>query len=122
MIWPYANKENRFKFVYHTIAIEGNTLTYKEVIDVIQTGKAPGGADVAELSEIVGMEAAIKLVNRTIPYPITEDHIMNLHRRILGPVDPDNAGQYRTGCQDGSALWLPQVDDHRERRTSTSRK
>ena len=86
-----------YKFVYHTIAIEGNTLTYKEVIDVIQTGKAPGGADVAELSEIVGMEAAIKLVNRTIPYPITEDHIMNLHRRILGPVDPDNAGQYRKG-------------------------
>ena len=104
MIWSYANKENRFKFVYHTIAIEGNTLTYKEVIDVIQTGKAPGGADVAELSEIVGMEAAIKLVNRTIPYPITEDHIMNLHRRILGPVDPDNAGQYRTGCQDRMAL------------------
>ena len=77
-------------------------MTYKEVIDVIQTGKAPGGADVAELSEIVGMEAAIKLVNRTIPYPITEDHIMNLHRRILGPVDPDNAGQYRIGCRVGS--------------------
>ena len=49
---------------YHTIAIEGNTLTFKEVRDVIQTGKAPSGADVSELSEIVGMESAIKLVNK----------------------------------------------------------
>ena len=38
---------------------------------MIQTGKAPLGADVSELSEIAGIEAAIKLVNRTIPYPIT---------------------------------------------------
>ena len=39
-------------------------MTFKEVRDVIQTGKAPNGADVSELSEIVGMESAIKLVNK----------------------------------------------------------
>ena len=87
--------EQYYHFIYHTLAIEGNTLTFKEVRDVIQTGKAPTGADVSELSEIVGMESAIKLVNRTIPSIVTEDHIQKLHQRILGPVDPDNAGVYR---------------------------
>ena len=89
--------EQYYQFIYHTIAIEGNTLTYNDVRNVIITGKAPVGADVSELSEIVGMEAAIKLVNRTIPHPITEKYIKDLHSRILGPVDPDNAGTYRQG-------------------------
>ena len=102
--------EQYYQFIYHTIAIEGmahklwvivaesktsnkiqsffcwvslkgNTLTLKEVRDVIQTGKAPFGADVSELSEIVGMEAAIKLVNKTIPSTVTEQHIQQLHQR-----------------------------------------
>ena len=34
--------------------------------DILTTGKAPTGADVAELAEVIGIEAAIRLVNRTI--------------------------------------------------------
>ena len=30
-----------------------------------------------------------------VEFPITESHILNLHRRVLS-VDPDNAGEYRT--------------------------
>ena len=66
-----------------------------EVVCGAEPAEAPNGADVSELSEIVGMESAIKLVNRTIPSIVTEDHIQKLHQRILGPVDPDNAGVYR---------------------------
>lgn len=86
--------EHYYQFIYHTIAIEGNTLTFQQVRDVLTTNKAPAGADVSELAEVIGMEAAIRLVNRTIEFPITEQHILNLHRRVLS-VDPDNAGEYR---------------------------
>jgi len=55
---------------------------------VLKTGKAPAGVEVAELAEVIGMEAAIRLVNRTIEFPITEKHILDLHRRVLS-VDPD---------------------------------
>jgi Fic family protein len=32
--------EQYYQFVYHTIAIEGNTLTFQQVRDVLKTGKA----------------------------------------------------------------------------------
>ena len=86
--------EHYYQFIYHTIAIEGNTLTPQQVREVLSTGKAPLGADVRELAEVIGMEAAIQLVNRTIEFPITEEHILALHRRVLSS-DPDNGGEYR---------------------------
>ena len=56
--------DDYYQFVYHTIAIEGNTLTFQQVRDVLITGKAPLGTDVTELAEVIGMEAAIRYVNR----------------------------------------------------------
>ncbi|CAG5110780.1 Oidioi.mRNA.OKI2018_I69.chr2.g5144.t1.cds [Oikopleura dioica] len=87
--------DDYYQFVYHTIAIEGNTLTFQQVRDVLITGKAPIGTDVTELAEVIGMEAAIRYVNRTVEFPITEDHILNMHRRVMSG-DPDNGGEYRT--------------------------
>lgn len=88
--------EDYYDFIYHTIAIEGNTLTFQQVRDVLVTGKAPTGTDVVELAEVIGMEAAIRYVNRTVEFPITEDHILNMHRRVMSG-DPDIAGEYRRG-------------------------
>jgi Fic family protein len=31
---------------------------------------------------------------RTVEFPITEDHIFNMHRRVMSG-DPDNGGEYR---------------------------
>ena len=92
-------KESYFHHIYHTAAIEGNTFTLSQTRSLVETRLAIAGKSIMEHNEILGLEAALNFVNSTLVHRIgsvTIDDILNIHKRVLGFVDPVGAGQFRT--------------------------
>ncbi|XP_048370237.1 protein adenylyltransferase FICD [Sphaerodactylus townsendi] len=92
-------EESYYHHIYHTVAIEGNTLTLSEIRHIIETRYAVPGKSLVEQNEVIGMHAAMKYVNTTLVSRIgsvTLSDILEIHRRVLGYVDPVEAGRFRT--------------------------
>ncbi|XP_020657518.3 protein adenylyltransferase FICD isoform X2 [Pogona vitticeps] len=92
-------EESYYHHIYHTVAIEGNTLTLSEIRHIIETRYAVPGKSLVEQNEVIGMHAAMKYVNATLVSRIgsvTLGDILEIHRRVLGYVDPVEAGRFRT--------------------------
>lgn len=92
-------EESYYHHIYHTVAIEGNTLTLSEIRHIIETRYAVPGKSLEEQNEVIGMHAAMKYVNTTLVSRIgsvTFSDILEIHRRVLGYVDPVEAGRFRT--------------------------
>ncbi|XP_075070073.1 protein adenylyltransferase FICD isoform X2 [Mixophyes fleayi] len=92
-------EESYYHHIYHTVAIEGNTLSLSEIRHIIETRYAVPGKSLEEQNEVIGMHAAMKYVNTTLVSRIgsvTTDDILEIHRRVLGYVDPVEAGRFRT--------------------------
>ena len=70
----HTRQENFFAHVYHTIAIEGSTLNFKEVKQILQTYRTPVLGDESsqpsysyrELLEVIGAAEAFQYANWTI--------------------------------------------------------
>ncbi|ESO91747.1 hypothetical protein LOTGIDRAFT_163109 [Lottia gigantea] len=91
-------QEAYFSHIYHTNAIEGNTLTLSQTRSIVETRIAIGGKSLAEQNEVLGLDAALRFVNSTLLGAIgqlTVDNLLEIHRRVLGFVDPTEAGRYR---------------------------
>ncbi|XP_053313092.1 protein adenylyltransferase FICD [Spea bombifrons] len=91
-------EESYYHHVYHTVAIEGNTLSLSEIRHIIETRYAVPGKSLEEQNEVIGIHAAMKYVNDTLVSRIgsvTINDILEIHRRILGYVDPIEAGRFR---------------------------
>lgn len=84
------------KWIYHSNAIEGNTLTLKET-KVALEGITIGGKSLREHFEVINHQEAIAFVEEMVKtnQPLTEWHIKALHQLVLKNVDDDNAGRYR---------------------------
>ncbi|XP_078523538.1 protein adenylyltransferase FICD [Lissotriton helveticus] len=92
-------EESYYHHIYHTVAIEGNTLSLSEIRHIIETRYAVPGKSLEEQNEVIGMHAAMKYVNTTLVSRIgsvTINDILEIHRRVLGYVDPVEAGRFRT--------------------------
>ncbi|OWA51442.1 Adenosine monophosphate-protein transferase FICD-like protein [Hypsibius exemplaris] len=95
-------RKKRAAFVwqlYHSVAIEGNTMTFLETMSVLENRLAIAGKSIMEHNEILGMDAALhfmndSLVRRTGPIHLLD--ILDMHLRILGFNDPVNAGKFRS--------------------------
>ncbi|XP_041975054.1 protein adenylyltransferase Fic [Aricia agestis] len=93
-----AKKEAYFQHIYHTVAIEGNTMTLQQTRSILETRIAVAGKSIAEHNEILGLDAAMKYINTTLLYrlkDITMGDILEIHKRVLGHVDPLEGGQFR---------------------------
>ncbi|GAA36087.2 adenosine monophosphate-protein transferase FICD [Clonorchis sinensis] len=94
-----AKMEHYFKHVYHSNAIEGNTLTLAQTRSILETRLAVGGKSLMEQNEVLGLDAALRYMNATLllgkSRPITLDIILELHRLVLAYVDPSEAGRLR---------------------------
>lgn len=91
-------EESYYHHIYHTVAIEGNTLTLSEIRHIIETRYAVPGKSLTEQNEVIGMHAALKFVNTTLVSRIgsvTSRDILDIHRRVLGYADPVEAGRFR---------------------------
>lgn len=92
-------EESYYHHIYHTVAIEGNTLSLSEIRHIIETRYAVPGKSLFEQNEVIGVDAAMKYLNTTLVSRIgtvTISDILEIHRRVLGYVDPVAAGRYRT--------------------------
>ncbi|XP_029427122.1 protein adenylyltransferase FICD [Rhinatrema bivittatum] len=92
-------EESYYHHIFHTVAIEGNTLTLSEIRHIIETRYAVPGKSLEEQNEVIGMHAAMKYVNTTLVSRIgsvTISDVLQIHRRVLGYVDPVEAGRFRT--------------------------
>lgn len=94
-----AQEEFYYLQIYHTTAIEGNTLTLEQMRSIMETGLAVGGKSILEHNEVLGLNSALQFINNTLMQrfgEITLSDILQLHKRVLGYVDPIEAGQIRT--------------------------
>lgn len=92
-------EETYYHHIYHTVAIEGNTLTLSEIRHIIETRYAVPGKSLQEQSEAIGVDAAMKYINTTLlsrAGAITVTDIQEIHRRVLGYADPVEGGRLRT--------------------------
>ncbi len=91
-------KESYFQHIHHSTAIEGNTFTLSQTRALVETRLAIGGKSIMEHNEILGMDAALSYVNNTLIRrigAITKEDILDIHKRVLGFVDPIEAGTFR---------------------------
>lgn len=92
-------EETYYHHIYHTVAIEGNTLSLSEIRHILETRYAVPGKSLEEQNEVIGMHAAMKYVNTTLVSrmgSVTISDVLEIHRRVLGYVDPVEAGRFRT--------------------------
>lgn len=94
-----AKKEAYFQNIYHSVGIEGNTMTLAQTRSILETRMAIHGKSIDEHNEILGLDAAMKyinasLVNRQNDFISLKD-ILEVHKRVLGNVDPIEGGEFR---------------------------
>lgn len=91
------NEQLAVEWIYHSNAIEGNTLTLRETKLILETGLTIGGKSLREHVEVINHQKAIDYVESLldVTMPITAFHVRTLHQLVLTGIDDDNAGQYR---------------------------
>ncbi len=95
-----AKREAYFMHIYHSNAIEGNTLNLQQTRHILETRLAINGKSIIEHQEVIGLDAAMRYLNETLLYrnndEINLNDILEIHKRVLGFVDPIEAGIYFT--------------------------
>ena len=94
-----AVTEAYYQHIYHTNAIEGNTMTLSMTRAVVETRMAISGKSILEHNEVLGLDEAMKFINGSLlqkQEKLTVDDIREIHRRVLGHAHPLEAGRYRT--------------------------
>lgn len=80
-------------------AIEGNTLTRKETVLIVEKGITVRGKTIKEHMEAINHAEALNFIKELInkkKYEIQSRDILNIHTLILSKIDDTNAGRYRT--------------------------
>ncbi|XP_014675641.1 PREDICTED: adenosine monophosphate-protein transferase FICD-like [Priapulus caudatus] len=93
-----AKKEAYFQHIYHTTALEGNTMNLMQTRYIVETRMAIAGKSILEHNEILGMDAALSFINNTLLNRIgriSMADILDIHVRVLGAVEPTEAGKLR---------------------------
>ncbi|CAN8028574.1 unnamed protein product [Ixodes persulcatus] len=90
-------KEAYFQHIHHTVAIEGNTMSLAETRTVVETRTAVPGKSILEHNEILGLDLALRFVNNSLVNKalLSVADVLAMHRRILGHVNPVEAGTFR---------------------------
>lgn len=85
------------EWTYNSNAIEGNTLTLKETLLVLEEGLTIGRRSLREHLEAVNHKDAISFVEElaSTEQKITERNVREVHSLILKGIDNDYAGRYR---------------------------
>ena len=89
----------RIKNIYHSNAIEGNTLNLGETMQVVQYGLTITGKSLKDQAEARNLAEAIDFLESLASrpeLPILEADIRQIHMLVLKDVDDNNAGRYRS--------------------------
>ena len=102
----------KVELTYSSNAIEGNTLTRREIAVVIEKGLTIGGKSLKEHLEATNHAAAIDFLYFLVgkqPSQLTEKDILAIHNIVLRGINDQNAGHYRNIAVriSGAAVILP---------------
>lgn len=61
-----VKKEAYFQHIYHSVGIEGNTMSLAQTRSVLETRMAVNGKSIDEHNEILGLDSALKYINATL--------------------------------------------------------
>ncbi|WP_448874132.1 Fic family protein [Desulfobulbus propionicus] len=89
----------KIKNIYHSNAIEGNTLNVGETRTVVELGLTITGKPLKDQAEAKNLSEAIDFLEDIAINPdreISEADIRTIHHIVLKGINDDNAGQYRT--------------------------
>lgn len=99
------------EWIYHSNAIEGNTITLQETRFILETGLTIGGKSLREHFEVINHRDAIHYVEWLVQQreePISPFHVRKIHQLVLSRIDDDWSGKYRQGqVQIAGASHLP---------------
>jgi fido (protein-threonine AMPylation protein) len=84
----------KVKYVHHTTALEGNTLTLVEAALILEDGIAPKGKMLREIYEIENFKRLIRYV-RGYKGDITLELIKKVHSLVQRNIDDEQAGNFR---------------------------
>lgn len=91
-----VKKQAYYLHIYHTVGIEGNTMTIDQLKYLLETGQVVSGKSIMEHNEVLGLQLAMKYVKLlTRKNYISVNDILGIHRRAMGHVDPVNSGRFR---------------------------
>jgi Fic family protein len=82
-------KNLRDLWTHHSTALEGNTLTLGDTHFLLEEGLTVSGKPIREHQEVIGHAAAITLMYRALPGPVTESTLFELHRAVQTEVIHD---------------------------------
>jgi Fic family protein len=87
----------RIEWIYHSNAIEGNTLNLLETKMVVEEDIAIGGKRLTEHFEAINHAKAIDFVEELVikKEAFTEGVLKKIHSIVLQNIDDENAGKYR---------------------------
>lgn len=88
----------RIKNIYHSNAIEGNTLGVGETRQVVEQGLTITGKSLKDQAEAKNLDAALDFLEELASNPgepIREYEIKQIHQFVLKDVNDENAGRYR---------------------------
>ena len=88
---PLLRKKNRLKTIHSSLAIEQNTLTLKQVTDIID-GKRVFGPP-KEIEEVKNAKAAYAILEKIDPYSVSD--LLKVHGIMVGGLTVQ-AGRFRT--------------------------
>jgi Fic family protein len=89
----------RIKNIYHSNAIEGNSLNVGETRLVVEQGLTVTGKPLKDQAEAKNLSAALDFLEELAgspDRPITEADVRQLHFLVLKGIDDENAGRYRS--------------------------
>jgi Fic family protein len=61
-----AKKEAYIQNIYHSVGIEGNTMSLAQTRAILETRMAVEGKSIDEHNEILGLDSAMKYINATL--------------------------------------------------------
>lgn len=94
-----AMKEFYYHHIYHTVALEGSSLSVEEIRAIIDSRMPVEGKTLVEHNEVIGIDEALRYLNNTLGLSLgylSVDHIKEIHLRVMGFNDPINAAQFRS--------------------------
>ena len=104
------------EWTHESTAIEGNTLTLGETVQVLELGLTISGKPLKDHQEVYGHARAIDLLYGMMARPeITREDLFDLHRAVMpqSPVDAMNpVGHWKqdfngtTGVRDGQSVYM----------------
>lgn len=87
-------EQMQIEYIYHSNAIEGNTLNLRETQLILEEGITIDNKSLREHLEVRNHPRAIRYVERIAMKELKEEHILSLHQIVMKGID-NEAGRYR---------------------------